>query len=140
LSWEAAASVDSKAPAAAVWALWSDPKRWPEWNDGIREAELEGPFEVGTVARIKFKGGGKMMFTITELEEERLFVDTAKLPGARLSHEHRIEPGQDGITIHNRFVLKGPMSRLYVLMMGRSLKKAVPDLPERERELAEGRK
>ncbi len=138
MSWDVEHSVHSSAAPSAVWALWSDPRRWPDWNEQIREAELEGPFEVGTVARIKFKGGGKMVFTITQLEPERVFIETARLPGARLSHEHRIETAASGIEIRNRFVLSGLLSRFYVLMMGRSLRKAIPALPERERELAEG--
>ncbi len=47
-----------------------------------------------------------MVFTITELEPERLFIDTARLP-AWLSHEHRIETSDSGIEIRNRFVLWG---------------------------------
>jgi hypothetical protein len=61
----------------------------------------------------------------------------SRLPGARLGHETRIEPSGAGVEIANRAYIRGPLARLYALMMGRSLNKRLPDLAERQRLLAE---
>jgi hypothetical protein len=135
--WETRHSLRANADPAAVWALWSDPGRWPEWNEQIARVEFDGAFEVGTTAKVKFNGGGTVHYRITELEPERLLVDEARLPGARIGHEHRVTPSNGGVEISNRIYIAGPLTRLYALLMGRRTGKAVPALVERERELAE---
>jgi Polyketide cyclase / dehydrase and lipid transport len=135
--WEVRQSERSSAEPATVWALWADPARWSEWNDQVDRVEVDGPLEVGATARIKLRRGGKIHYTIIELKPERLLVDEAKLPGARIGHEHRISPTGDGVEISNRIYVRGPLASLYRLLMGRRVRQSVPRFVERERELAE---
>ena len=135
---EASHSERSSAPPAAIWALWADASRWPEWNEQLEAGELDGEFAVGTEATVKFKRGGKMRFTITALEPERLFVDEAKLPGCRFGHEHRVEPAGSGSEITHRLYLTGATSGLFSRLFGRKrMEQSVVGFVERERELAE---
>lgn len=135
---EASHNERSTAEPAAIWSLWADAKRWPEWNDQLESGELEGPLEVGGNATVKFKRGGKMRFDIVALEPERLFVDEARLPGCRFGHEHRVEPAGSGCEITHRLYLKGPTSGLFARLFGRNkLRRSVERFVERERELAE---
>jgi len=135
--WEASHSLRSSAKPADVWALWADPARWPDWNDQIERAEMEGPLKVGTTARIKLKRGGTIHYEILELEPERMLVDETRLPGARMAHERRISPVDGQIEISNRISVRGPLAGLYRLLMGRRIRDSVPGFVERERELAE---
>ena len=124
------------APPEAVWALWEDPARWPEWNDQLESGELHGDLAVGTGVTVKFKRGGKMRFSVVELEVGRLFVDEAKLPGCRFGHEHLVEPADGGSEITHRLYLKGMTSGLFSLMFGRTrLRASVVSFLEREIEL-----
>jgi uncharacterized protein YndB with AHSA1/START domain len=134
---EAAHSQKVSAPPEAIWALWADPARWPEWNEQLESGELHGEMEIGTEATVKFKRGGKMRFTVTELEPGRLFVDEAKLPGCRFGHEHRVEPSGDGAEITHRLYLKGPTSGAFSRMFGRKrMRESVVRFVEREEKLA----
>lgn len=135
--WEPRHALRSTATPAAVWALWANPARWPDWNGDIARAELDGSFERGSTARIEFRRSGTLRFTITELEHERVFLDEARLPGARMGHEHRIEPKDDGIEISNRLYIDGPAERLYAFALGRRVRRSVRAFVERERSLAE---
>jgi Polyketide cyclase / dehydrase and lipid transport len=124
------------AGAAAVWALWADPGRWPEWNEQIASAELDGELRVGTRARVKFRRGGTVRFEVTALEPERLFVDEAGFPGARLGHEHRIEPAGSAVDVTHRLYVEGPLSGFWALMLGRKrMRESVAGFVAREREL-----
>jgi hypothetical protein len=136
--WEASHSLRSSAEPADVWALWADPARWPNWNEQIERAELDGPLEVGTTARIKLKRGGTIRYEILALEPERLLLDETRLPGARMAHERRITPVDGAIEISNRIYVRGPLAGLYRLLMGRRTRESVPRFVERERDLAEG--
>jgi hypothetical protein len=135
---EAVHTERSSASPAAVWALWADASRWPEWNEQLESGELDGELAPGTGATVKFKRGGKMRFTVVAVEPERLFIDEAKLPGCRFGHEHRIEPAGAGCEITHRLYLEGATSGLFSRLFGRKrLEKSVVGFIERERELAE---
>jgi len=135
---EAMHSERSSAKPAAVWALWADPGRWPEWNDQLESGELEGELSVGSGATVKFKRGGKMKFSVIALEPERLFVDEAKLPGCRFGHEHRVEPAGSGSQITHRLYLKGLTSGVFSRLFGRKrMAESVVGFVERERALVE---
>jgi Polyketide cyclase / dehydrase and lipid transport len=135
---EAVHSERSSATPAAVWALWADASRWPEWNDQLESAELDGEPTVGTGATIKYKRGGRMKLTVTAAEPERLFTCEATLPGGRFGHEHRVEPAGAGSQITHRLYLDGPTSGIFSRLFGRKrMERNVVSFIERERELAE---
>ena len=135
---EATHTERSNAAPAAVWALWADAGRWPEWNEQLESGELEGALEPGAAATVKFKRGGRMRFTVTEVVPERLFVDEARLPGCRFGHEHSLEPAGAGCEITHRLYLTGPTSGLFARLFGRKrMRESVAGFVARERELAE---
>jgi hypothetical protein len=135
---EATHSDRAAVEPAAIWELWADPERWPDWNDQIERAEVDGEMRVGAEVRIKFRRGGTVRFEVTALEPERLFVDEARFPGARLGHEHRLAPAKSSVEITHRIYLDGPLSGFWALMMGRKrMRESVVRFVERERELTE---
>jgi hypothetical protein len=136
---EASHTETTSAAPAALWALWSDPGRWPEWNQTIEHGELEGEFARGETIRVKIRRGGRMQRQIVALDPERLLVEEARFPGARLGHEHRIQPNGDRCEVTHRVYVSGPMSGFWALMLGRKrLRQSVVGFVERERELLEG--
>jgi hypothetical protein len=124
-----------------VWALWEDPARWPEWNEQLESGELEGELAVGTRVKVKYRRGGRMEFEVVSLEPEHLYVHEARLPGARLGHEHRLQQlDTSTCEINHRLYVRGLMSGFWALMLGRKrMRESVVKFCEREREIAEGR-
>jgi uncharacterized protein YndB with AHSA1/START domain len=139
---EATHGEDTSAPPAAVWALWRDPARWPEWNSTYDSAELDGELEPGAEVTVKLHRGGRMKREVVAVEPERLLIDQARFPGARFGHEHRVEPRSagegGGSRITHRVYVKGPASGLWALMLGRKrLRASVAKFCENELELVE---
>lgn len=136
---EAVHTERTSADAAAIWALWADPARWPDWNEQIEHAEVDGDeLSIGATARVKFKRGGTVKFEVAALEPERLFVDEARFPAARLGHEHRLSPGTRGCEITHRLYVAGPLSGFWAMMLGRKrMRESVARFIERERQLTE---
>ncbi|MDQ3728151.1 MAG: SRPBCC family protein [Actinomycetota bacterium] len=135
---EASHTGTAKVPPDAVWELWADPTRWPDWNDQLASGELHGELEVGTEATVKFKRGGKMAFKVVELEPGRLFTDEAKLPGCRFGHEHRVTPTANGSEITHRLYLEGPTSGAFARLLGRGrMRDSVAGFVKREIELTQ---
>ncbi|MGH2951879.1 MAG: SRPBCC family protein [Solirubrobacterales bacterium] len=137
-TFEATHAERSAAEPAAIWALWSDPARWPDWNEQVERAELDGELAVGATARVKFRRGGTVKFEVVALEPERLLVDEARFPGARLRHEHRLDAGRSSVEISHRLYVSGPLAGFWSLLLGRKrMRESVARFVERERELTE---
>lgn len=119
--WEAEHATRTTATPDSVWARWSDPGNWPDWNGRIEGVEIDGPFEAGTALKLKQKGGGTLHAKLISVEPGRGFAYEAKLPLARLGYEHRIAPSESGTEIDNRVYISGPLSGFWRLMMGRKL-------------------
>ena len=114
--------------AEALWSkAYADARVWPRWNTALASAEPEGPFEVGSRTRVRFRTGLRLSFTLVEVEPERVFTDEGRLPGARMGHRHAIEPTDDGVRLTNTLYLDGPLARLWALVVGPQVKRGLPE-------------
>lgn len=126
------------AEPSHLWELWSDPGRWPEWNQQLERVEMAGELVVGAELKAKMRRGGTVAYRVIAVEPERLLRYEARFPGARLGHEQRLDPGRSRTEVTHRVFVDGPMSGFWALMMGRKrLRESVERFVARERELAE---
>jgi Polyketide cyclase / dehydrase and lipid transport len=118
--WSTSSTYDAPGVAAAdVWSrAYADASAWPAWNDALASAELLGPFAVGSRARVRFRAGLRLRFTLVGVEPERVFTDESRLPGARMGHRHELEPLPDGVRLVNTIYIRGPLARLWALVLG----------------------
>jgi carbon monoxide dehydrogenase subunit G len=125
--WEFECSEESAASPEAVWALWSDPGRWAEFDPGIEWARLDGPFVAGAKVKLKPKGGPKATLEIVEAEPGRRFVSLAKLPLAQMRFEQSVADAGDGRTrISAHIRVTGPLSFFFPRLF--KLAKTEPEL------------
>ena len=101
-------SETSSAPAAAIWPLWADTARWPEWDAGVRSVVIDGPFAAGTSGTMTMDGMPPIPFTLTEVTEGRSFTDETRLPDAFLRFEHVLTDVEGGTKITYRVTIDGP--------------------------------
>jgi hypothetical protein len=127
---------DLGRPGAGLGAL-GGPARWPEWNDEIQSGTLEGPFEVGSLALIKPKGFLTLRMRFVGIEPGRLLTSEARLPPVPFRHDHLVTREGEVTVIRNRMYLLGPLARIWALLYGWRLRRAVRGYVARERELAE---
>ena len=110
----------------AVWArAYVDASMWPRWNDALKSAVLEGPFEVGSRARVRFRTGLRLRFELVEVEPERLFTDEGRLPGARMGHRHALEPTDTGVRLTNTLYIEVPSARVWALAVAPQAKRGL---------------
>ena len=127
--WETTAElVIPDVPAEVVWSrAYADASAWPRWNGALASAELDGPLRVGATARIRFRTGLRLRFTITEADEPRVFTDESRLPGARMAHRHLLEPDAVGTRLTNTISIEGPLAWLWAKALCRTAERGLPE-------------
>jgi uncharacterized protein YndB with AHSA1/START domain len=109
LVWAVEQSVETSATPQAVWRLWADVERWPEWNAGVERIEVRGPFDVGSTILMTPPGEEPVELRITEATEPDLFVDEADGGDFVVRTTHRVEPvGGERSRITYRMEITGP--------------------------------
>jgi len=137
MAWQYEHSADSSASPAAVWDRYVDVEHWSEWSKkGVERSSIDGDFEVGTKGKSKAPGLPEGKFELIVVEPQQRFVSKAKLPGGTLVFEHIVEPTDGGARITHRATLDGPLTFLWSPVIGRIIKRGMPNGVERLAELA----
>jgi len=123
------------ADPAAVWAVWTDVDRWPEWDVSKEMARLDGPFRPGASGWARQRGNLGGSFTVTAVESGRRFVTECPVPLGRVVFEHVLEavPGGRVRVSKNAEVHggSGPLLRLLAPKMRRDTAESLAALQRR---------
>lgn len=125
--WTFSHTATTTAPPAALWARYADPASWPEWDHGAEAVTIDGPIAVGTTGTLKPVGGPLTRFVVTEVTPEASFTDVTRLPLARLTFSHLIEPYQGGSRFTHTVTFTGPLAWLFRRVIGKGI---AADMPE----------
>src|SRR5438128_1103836 len=107
--WASEHSIETTAAPEAIWRLWSEVSRWPEWNADLERIELSGPFAPGSVITMTPHGQDPIELRIAEAAPLEYFVDQAELGEATVRTIHRIQQLEEGrIRIVYRMEISGP--------------------------------
>ena len=116
----------------AVWKLWTDVARWPEWDVSKDIARLDGPFEPGISGWAKQRGNLGGPFTITVVEPGRRWVTECPVPLGKVVFEHVLEPVAGGqVRVIKRVDVQGgvgPLLRLFAPRMRRDIAESLTAL------------
>ena len=120
----------------AVWKLWTDVARWPEWDVSKEIAQLDGPFEPGARGWAKQRGNLGGSFTITEVEPGRRWVTECPLPLGKVIFEHLLEPVAEGrVRVVKRAEVQGGLGSLLWLLAPRMRRDTAASLDALQRQL-----
>jgi Polyketide cyclase / dehydrase and lipid transport len=107
--WMNEQGIETTAAPEAVWQLWADVPRWPEWNADLERAELSGPFAAGSTVTMTPHGQEPIELRIAEAVEGEAFVDEAHLGDVVVRTTHRIERLDGGrVRVAYRMEITGP--------------------------------
>ena len=115
-------SVEIAAPAATVWAVYSDVERWPEWTASIERLEaLDGPgLAVGKRFAIKQPRLPRLVWKMAQFESGAAWTWQQGPPGGLTLGVHEVFPlGPERTLVRQRIDQRGPIGTLVgVLMRG----------------------
>lgn len=128
-------TVDVAAPAAVIWALWSDLEASPAWDTDVASCQLNGLFAPGTLGLCKLKNGLQMTIVLEEVIIGQRWSNAARLLGANLRFHHWLEevsPGQCRVTHQADVSLISPWlwRRIVQALLRPSLTKSLNNLAQ----------
>jgi uncharacterized membrane protein len=114
MRFEHEATID--APAAAVWNIYSDVERWPEWTKSIKNVQyVDGDtIKLGARARIEQPKLPKAEWEVTQVDPGHSWTWTAKAPGITTVAVHEVTPTGDAQTrVRSEIVQTGPLGAIF---------------------------
>lgn len=101
-------TVTSAAPAAAVWALWSDTGTWPDWDPSVVAVRLDGPFEVGTTGTMTLAGPIDVPVVLDVVEPGVRYLDRLTLGDLEIRIDHVVADRDGGCEVTVSTTITGP--------------------------------
>lgn len=96
--WEIEHAIETSATAEAIWILFREVERWPQWNAGVEQLEIHGPFAAGTTFVMTPPRQAPITSRLVEVQEGKSFLDETRIGELRVFVDHRIEPTAAGRT------------------------------------------
>jgi len=122
---------------AAVWAVWTDVARWPEWDVSKEIARLDGPFEPGVSGWAKQRGNLGGTFTITAIEDGRRWVTECPVPLGKVVFDHLLEPvAKDRVRVIKRVDVEGSITPLILLFAPKMRREIAESLAALQRQVS----
>lgn len=100
--------VTSSAPAARVWALWSDPATWSDWDPSVQAVALEAPFAEGVAGTMVLGGGFEVPVVIDVVEDGRRYLDRLTMGELVIRIDHVVEATDAGCEVTVSTTIEGP--------------------------------
>ncbi len=109
------------APTQSVWEVLFDVARWPEWTPTIASVGRldDGPFRVGSRARVRQPKLPRALWEVTEVVEGRSFTWVAKGPGMKTIARHEVVSDEGGSKVTLSIEQTGPMGSVAAMILGR---------------------
>lgn len=119
---------DIDADPAAVWAVWTDVERFPDWDPREVYVRLIGDFAVNGRIESKQRGNPAGVSTISAIDPGRRWVATTPLPGGALTISHDVADIGGGRTrVAKTYTATGPMAVIFRLWFGPRLRAVLPE-------------
>ena len=91
-TWRTEYAVEISATAETIWSIFRDVAAWKNWNAGIEQIDIEGPFATGTWFTMKPPGEEALRSQLVDVRENVCFVDETRVGDLAILVAHRIEP------------------------------------------------
>lgn len=101
-------TLSGQAQAAKIWELYSDVSRWPDWNEAINSAEMDGAFETGATGSIQVLIAPPLSFRLENVEPQEGFDIVAELGEMKVTlRQHVTDDGGDECTLKHTLLIEG---------------------------------
>lgn len=131
--WFAEHRLETTASPGAIWQRWADVATWPDWNDALLWARLEGQPAKDTTGTLKLRQGTHLRVKVLKAIPAQRWVLEGRTLGLTLCFDFRVEATQLGSRVIHRVEGRGPLAWLWGF---RGIERIRQGLPKAARALA----
>jgi len=124
--WHAEHTLQTTTEPEAIWRSWTEVSRWPEWDEGLEWARIDGPLAVGSLCTLKHQNWGTMVFRVVAMQEGKGFTCARHGFLADLTIQHHCEPSEMGSRVTQRVEARGFLAWWLHITLGRRLRESLP--------------
>ena len=130
-------SLNTSATPEQIWSVWIDVDRWKDWDTGLKDAEMNGPFQLGQTGIITSLEGRKSKFEVVEYSQGLSYTYKTRLPLGSL-YVKRYLKTQEGQTVFTHEVwFKGLTKGIFAKAFGGKFRQMLPEVLENIKQIAE---
>jgi hypothetical protein len=120
-----------------IWQVWTDVPNWKQWDQGLKEAVLDGNFIVGTKGKLIPNKGPKSKFIISELVPNKSYAFKTRIPLGWLVIKRTLEV-KNGITYFTHDVeFTGLLKKVFGNVLGKEYRAMLPNVLSEIKRIAE---
>jgi hypothetical protein len=108
MGFQYARTVTTTASPQAVWAIWSDPGSWHQWDPAVESVALEGHFAEGAAGAMVLTGGIEVPFYLEVVEPGARYLDWLDMGELKIRIDHVVSAIDSGAEITVSTVISGP--------------------------------
>lgn len=125
------------ATADKIWKVWTDVPNWKQWDKGLREASLEGPFVLGAKGRLTPDKGPASSFVISELIPGKGYTFKTRIPLGWIIVRRTLEVREEKTFFRHEVRFTGPFKVLLGRSAGRRYRAMLPETLSAIKHIAE---
>ncbi|MEM9364240.1 MAG: SRPBCC family protein [Bacteroidota bacterium] len=130
-------TVETSASPEKIWTIWTDVPNWKKWDSGLKDATLDGPFELNAKGKIISLEGRTSRFKVTECVSGKSYTFKSKLPFGALYVKRYLEVKQ-GVTFFTHEVwFTGLTGGIFAKRFGPEFRSVLPKVMENIKKIAE---
>ena len=129
----------TQASSDKIWAVWTDVPNWKTWDIGLKEAQMEGEFAIGTKGKLIPDKGPKSTFVISELIAGKSYTFKTRIPFGWLIIQRSLEV-KDGVTFFTHDVeFTGLFKKILGKKLGKNYREMLPGVMRNIKQIAENK-
>lgn len=125
------------APSAKIWRLWTDVPNWKQWDKGLKEATLNGPFTLGAKGSLIPDKGPKSAFIISKLVSNQAYTFKTKVPFGWLIVARRLKISGSKTYFTHEVEFTGLLKKFLGNKLGKKYRAMLPEVLSEIKKLAE---
>ncbi|TMM58924.1 polyketide cyclase [Maribacter algarum] len=130
-------TTETKASPNKIWKIWTDVPNWKIWDSGLKDANLDGAFELNEKGKITSLEGKTSSFKIVSFEQGKSYTFKSNLPLGSLYVKRYLSITNDGTTFTHEVWFKGLTGGLFAKKFGPKFREMLPQVMQNIKKLAE---
>ena len=135
--WHAQHTLETTTRPESIWRCWTNVQGWPEWDESLASAALQGPCRVGTAGLLTWRRGGRIAFRVAELVEGQSLACSGRFFGTELLFRYSLEPSELGTRLTHSVEARGILAPILGMTLGQRLEENLPLAARKLARLAE---